>query len=78
MKIVFSTGEVFSSDAPLSVFDAAKELWIVTRAHIAATVNGQLVGMTHKLEGDAEVALLTFEDDGGKQVFRHTASHILA
>ncbi|MBQ2826892.1 MAG: threonine--tRNA ligase [Clostridia bacterium] len=78
MKIVFSTGEVFSSDAPLSVFDAAKELGIVTRAHIAATVNGQLVGMTHKLEGDAEVALLTFEDDGGKQVFRHTASHILA
>ena len=34
MKIVFSTGEVFSSDAPLSVFDAAKELGIVTRAHI--------------------------------------------
>ena len=34
--------------------------------------------MTHLLEGDAEVELLTFADAEGKHVFRHTASHILA
>ena len=65
-------------DAPLSVFDAAAAAEIVTRAHIAAHVNGQLVGMTHVIDADADVELLTFEDSDGKHVFRHTASHILA
>ena len=65
-------------DAPLSVFDAAKEAELVTRAHVAAKVNGKVVGMTQLLESDAEVELLTFEDAEGKHVFRHTASHILA
>ena len=65
-------------DAPLSVFDAAAAAEIVTRAHIAARVNGKLVGMTQILDADADVELLTFEDADGKHVFRHTASHILA
>ena len=65
-------------DAPLSVFDAAKEAELVSRAHVAAKVNGQVVGMTHLLQEDAAVELLTFADAEGRHVFRHTASHILA
>ena len=65
-------------DAPLSVFDAAKAAEIVSRAHIAAKVGGKVVAMTHLLESDAEVELLTFAEAEGKHVFRHTASHILA
>ena len=65
-------------DAPLSVFDAAAAAELVTRAHIAARVNGKLVGMTHVIDADADVELLTFADPDGKHVFRHTASHILA
>ena len=65
-------------DAPLSVFDAAAAAELVTRAHIAARVNGKVVGMTQILDADADVELLTFEDADGKHVFRHTASHILA
>jgi len=34
--------------------------------------------MTQVLDGDADVTLLTFEDEDGRHVFRHTASHILA
>ena len=67
-----------SFEAPLSVFDAAKEAELVTRAHIAAKVDGKVVGMTYLLEADADVQLLTFADAEGKHVFRHTASHILA
>ena len=65
-------------DAPLSVFDAAAAAEIVTRAHIAARVNGKLVGMTQILDADADVELLTFADADGAHVFRHTASHVLA
>ncbi len=77
MKISF--GEVVKEfDAPLSVFDAAKEAGLVSRAHIAAHVNGKLCGMTDLLTEDADVELLTFADEDGKKVFRHTTAHILA
>ncbi|MBE6703014.1 MAG: threonine--tRNA ligase [Ruminococcaceae bacterium] len=76
-KVKFAEKEM-SFAAPLSVFDAAKEAELVSRAHIAAKVNGTVVGMTHLLEADAQVQLLTFADAEGRQVFRHTASHILA
>ncbi|MBQ3056058.1 MAG: threonine--tRNA ligase, partial [Clostridia bacterium] len=65
-------------EAPLSVFDAARAGDLVTRAHIAAEVDGAVVGMTHTLAGDSEVKLLTFADAAGKHVFDHTAAHILA
>ena len=53
-------------DAPLSVFDAAAAAELVTRAHIAAHVNGKLCAMTHVIDADADVELLTFEDADGK------------
>ena len=34
--------------------------------------------LSYKLNGDAVVNLLTFDDEGGKRAFRHTSSHILA
>ena len=65
-------------DAPLSVFDAARAAELVTRAHLAARVNGKVVDMTHLLDADADVQLLTFEDKDGRHVFSHTAAHVLA
>ncbi|MBO7310337.1 MAG: threonine--tRNA ligase, partial [Clostridia bacterium] len=77
MKIIF--GELsIQKDAPVSVYDAAAELGIVSRANIAARVNGKLCAMTELICEDASVELLTFDDADGKHVFRHTASHVLA
>ncbi len=70
--------KVMEFDAPLSVFDAAKAAELVSRAHVAAKVNGRVAAMTEQLSADAEVELLTFADAEGKHVFRHTAAHILA
>ena len=77
MKINFGEKSM-EFGAPISVFDAAKEAELVSRAHIAALVNGEVCAMTQLIEADAEVKLLTFEDEEGKHVVRHTASHILA
>ncbi len=77
MNIKFGQ-KIFASEAPVTVYDAARGAEVIERAHIAARVNGQLCELTHLLEGDAEVELLTFADDDGKHVYRHTASHILA
>ena len=63
---------------PKTVYDVAAEAGLISRAVIAAKLNGEVVALTKMVEGDAEIELLTFENAEGKQVFRHTASHILA
>ncbi len=64
--------------SPVTVYDAAKDMELVTRAVIGAEIGGKTVALTQVLDSDAEVRLLTFDDDAGKHLFRHTASHILA
>ncbi len=77
MKITFKEKEL-ELNAPLSVFDAAKEAGLITRSVIAAEVDGELSALTKIIDHDVKVKLLTYEDEGGKHVFWHSASHILA
>ena len=78
MKIKFDL-QVFESETPITVYDAAKELFgNVERSIIAANVNGETVALNFEISSDADVKLLTFSDKEGAHVFRHTASHILA
>ena len=77
MKINFGE-KILEKDAPLTVFEAASELELASRATLCAVVNGVVREMTYTLDGDCDVRLCTFADDEGKKVFRHTAAHILA
>ena len=77
-KITFSSGEVFSSPEAVSVYEAARNLEIISREVIAARVNGEVTELSHVVDGEADVALLTFRDADGAKVFRHTAAHIMA
>ncbi len=77
-KIKFSTGEVYSSEEAVSVFDAASALGIMSRAVLTCKINGELRELSTPVSEDAEVALYTFESEEGKHVFRHTAAHIMA
>ncbi len=77
MKINFGELSIEKSE-PVSVYDAAAEAGVISRAVLAAKVNGKVVALTTPIESDADVELLTFADEDGKHVFRHTASHILA
>ena len=77
MKINFGSVQM-DFESPLSVYDAAAAAGLISRAVLAAHVNGKLCALTHTLESDADVELLTFADEDGKHIFRHTASHILA
>ncbi len=67
-----------SFEAPVTVYDAAKEAGLISREVIACAVNGTPCDLTTPLTADANVKLFTFEDKEGKHVFWHTASHILA
>ncbi|MFZ5633303.1 MAG: threonine--tRNA ligase [Bacillota bacterium] len=50
----------------------------LAREALVASVNGRLVDLGTPLEKDAEVAFFTFDDEEGRQVFRHSTSHVLA
>ena len=77
-KITFSTGEVYEFSGEVSVYDAAAALGIISREVLTAKVNGELKELSTKLSADADVTLYTFKDAEGKEVFRHTAAHIMA
>ncbi|MBR0450144.1 MAG: threonine--tRNA ligase, partial [Clostridia bacterium] len=63
---------------PITVYDAANELGLVSRATLCAVVNGTVRALNYELDGDADIRLCTFDDEEGKKVFRHSASHLLA
>ena len=65
-------------EAPVTVYEAARSAELVSRATLACEIGGEICALSKELNADTDVKLLTFADDGGKHVFRHTASHILA
>ena len=62
-----------------TVADIAKSLGMgLYKAACVARVNGEVCDLRTALDADAQVEILTFDDEEGKKTFRHTASHILA
>lgn len=45
---------------------------------LAAKVDGKVVDINTPIKKDAKVSILTFDDQEGQDVFRHSSSHILA
>ena len=77
-KIKFTSGEVFECEGGISVYDAAKSLEIISREVLACVVDGVATELSHIVEGESEVKLLTYRDEEGAKIFRHTAAHIMA
>ncbi len=50
----------------------------LARAALAGTVDGQLVDLSHRLEADALVTVVTAASDVGLKILRHSTSHLLA
>ena len=50
----------------------------LARAALAAKVNDKLVDLSYSITEDAEIRIITFKDDEGKEIFRHSTSHLMA
>ncbi len=50
----------------------------LAKAALIAEVDGKLVELDYPLQNDCRLNVLTFNDEDGKDAFRHTSSHILA
>ncbi len=79
MKITLKDGSVREYDKSMSVFEIASDISEgLARVAMAGEVNGEVVDLRTVLSDDCELSILTFQDEGGKETFRHTSSHILA
>ena len=79
VKIILPDGSAKEYAAGTTLGEAVKQLSnSLAKKVLAANVNGELTDLREELVDGAEVAFLTFEDEGGKHTLRHTASHILA
>ena len=77
IKVTLGNGEIKEFDAPLSAFDAARELGEAKTA-CAAEIDGKVCDLRTTLTDGCTVKFLTFEDEQGQRAFNHTASHVLA
>ena len=79
MKITLKDGKILEYSEPKHLYEIAGDISEgLMRASLAAEVGGKVLGMGEVIESDATITFLTFDDQKGKDVFRHTASHILA
>ena len=79
MKITLKDGSQLEYSEAKPLYQIAGDISEgLMRASLAAEVDGKIADMGTVIENDATVNFLTFDDQGGKDTLRHTASHILA
>ena len=72
-------GSVKSFSGPVTVADVAKSIGPgLARAALAGKVNGRLVDVSHRIEHDAELSIITERDREGLELLRHSTAHLLA
>src|ERR1700694_5661457 len=72
-------GSSKSFPGPVTVAEIAASIGPgLARAALAGKVNGKLVDTSHRVEADAEVAIVTERDAEGVEILRHSTAHLLA
>jgi len=50
----------------------------LVRAALAGKINGKLMDMSHRIDADCDLAIITEKDAEGLKVIRHSSAHLLA
>jgi threonyl-tRNA synthetase len=65
--------------APVTVAEVAASIGPgLAKAALAGRVDGRLVDASHRIEADAELAIVTDKDADGLDLIRHSTAHLLA
>lgn len=79
VTVILPDGSKRQFDDGVTAFDVAKSISQgLAKAALAAKVDGKIVDLATPLQGEVELAILTFDDEEGKQVFWHSSAHIMA
>jgi len=77
--ITLPDGSQRSFAGPVTVAELAADIGPgLAKAAVAARVGDRLVDTSHRLEADAEVAIITSRDEDGLEIIRHSTAHLLA
>lgn len=77
--ITLKDGAVREVEKGTSLLDIASSISRnLAKNVLAAKIDGKTVDLQYKLDKDAQIEFVTFEDDEGKAALRHSASHVLA
>ncbi|NLC69149.1 MAG: threonine--tRNA ligase, partial [Clostridiaceae bacterium] len=79
VKITLKDGSIMECNKGATVMEVVESIGAgLARAAMACEVNGVVRDLRYKLEEDCTLNVLTFDDEGGREAYRHTSSHILA
>ena len=79
IKITLKDGSVKEVDKGSSIMGVAEGISAgLARVALAGEVDGVVKDLDTILEKDCTLNILTFDSDGGKHAYRHTASHVMA
>ena len=79
IKITLPDGSIREYAAGITALDVAKDISEgLARNVLAAKVDGEVWDATRPITADAELHLLTWNDDDGKNTFWHSSAHLLA
>ena len=79
LKITLPDGSVRQFDAAVTVLDVAKNISSsLAKATLAGVVNDKLVDVSHTIDCDSNLRLITDKDPEGLEVIRHSTAHLLA
>ena len=79
VKLTLKDGSVIECADGIKGYEAASQISEgLGRAALAMKKDGELYEINKVIEKDAVVEFVTFNDDEGKKVYRHTAAHVLA
>ena len=78
MKIMLR-GNAKEFEAPMTALEIDASIsHELKKEAVAAKIDGEVKDLKTVIDHDCEVEFLTFADEEGRRVYRHTASHVLA
>ncbi len=77
--ITLPDGSKRSFEHPVTVHEVAADIGPgLAKATLAGKVDGRMVDAAHRIEHDAEVAIVTAKDEDALELLRHDAAHVMA
>jgi len=79
VKITLPDGSTIKISEGITVEQLAEQIGQgLAKAAVAAKVNGELVDLSMPIMDDAQVQIVTFKDEDGLEIMRHSCAHIMA
>ena len=78
-SVTLPAGSKREYEGPVTVAQVAASIGAgLAKAALAGRVDGKLVELSHVIDGDAAVAIITARDPEGLEIIRHSTAHLMA